>query len=1601
MRTIFYILVIILCSELSVFAQLAKVQFIHNSPTLGSEGGPQFDIYLNGVVLPGLRGFNFRSATPFINLPTDVNIQMDIRSNPSTTMDPIIKSFDLGMLDENRNYIISLCGVLGGFPGIPDLNLCIFESALIESSEEDQVAIAAFHGSILLPKVSFSFRNGRELFLAEYGDYTNYQLVEEGLFFLDVEVLDIDDLIFTYRLDLHDLAGQSMIIIASGPAIGQPELAFFGVLPDGRIIPMPFSPVARAQWIHAIGADTVDVYADNLKIIDDLVFKQGSGFEFVPADKLLKVGLSPYFGASSNDVFIEEDMFFANRRDYVVVSSGFYDDDDYPFNLRSFVSARVEAENEAETDIAVIHNVPWLPPLDVRVQGTQEIIDSLAFGRFSPYLSITQNRVFIDFIDNQTEARVASFLGFLPEGSLGKTVHLVLGSIEKDSDDYFLIGVTSDGESFEFERIQYTQIQLIHNAPTPILDVYLNDFLVVNNMTYRSATSFIDIPEGILINIGFAPPNSTSARDTFYNFSGILEPGLKYYGIANGIIGNPSIPFQFTLINEALHSFESDIEKVAIAAFNGIQGAPMLDISSRSGNPQFNSMSYLDFQNHAILDLGLYLFDLELAEDDEFIATYEAELDTLGGNAGLLFASGVFGGDPEIGLFLILSDGQFIPLALRSFARVQVINASKNYPIDLYINEDLIYSNLDFSHASPFIDLNVDFDYTLAIAPAGSTDVNDAIIVSNLEIIGGRSYYTIFQGEESNLEFPLSANFISGRTSSFNLSRFDILVYNSNPSNQVFSASFANSSQITPSISYGEFIPYLNSDANRRLLKLLRQPQEELIGALDLPGNEWNNIALPLILHGNDMEQCFAVLPNGNTILLPLKSLAYVQSIQNLDSNQIDLLVNHRREIQRMDFREASAFLEVLGGENINLKIAISDSADVQNSILDTTLILSSDSYNVLFINGFTNDPDDIPRFHLLRNARPRANQLGSTDVLFHQATTKFNTIDVKVHNGPNVILGLPYGAFSEYQSYKSGARFFEITTDPESDVQGIYYIDLRPFEGLSGVIYTSTVADSSLKTDFLMATSNGHTAQLRKIEFSDVRLLHNAIGTGPVDIYYNGSLIYENYNYLDSVEKLLVAADIEATLTIYTHGSTDEDDFLAELSILPDLGKSYLGIFQGVKNNANFPLQSFWFGNYRVGHDNPNQAIFSFYHGAPGTEEKNGRLRYIREIFEDLSYGNIFDYQASATGRYILDLYSRPSEIDFTFNFDLNDFGGKSLLAFISGVLGSDDAPFKTYLLDTDGLIRSLEEIQVGRIQVVNASTSESLDLYVGEDKLINGLARGSGTSYLETGAGEILQIGVAPGNSNNSNEIFESLDLKLDNGQDFQLFITGQLGNTSKPITVVVFDDIRFIGKDPLKTEINVLNASVEADSIRMIMVDENQDFVVLADWLKYNHFSGFSESSLLSNEIQLSHKDGNYRYQVPIQNFEGQVITLFTLDSEDEIPDIYGLRANGLTFILDRIQTSTHESFSENPRWTLYPNPTSMDHIVLKMPEKWQSELCICSITTLLGQMIHHSRLDFSINASNTFLLDISRLANGMYSIQLNCAGQTYSQLFNVQR
>ncbi|MFN7120313.1 MAG: DUF4397 domain-containing protein, partial [Saprospiraceae bacterium] len=415
MRKYFLLLLTCLLSVWS-YAQIAQVQVIHNSPTPGTNTGPTVDIYVNGALLPQLTGVPFRGATPFLNVPAGVAIEVAVAVNPSTSVADAIATFNLGTLVDGGKYVVMAGGVVGDATN--PFNLFVNGNAKNAASEATEVEFTVFHGAPDAPAVDVAARTvGNLVSNLSFGNFiANYLSVPPAVYYLDVKAAGSQAIVATFKADLSALAGGAATVFASGLLSNTPSFGLFAALPDGTVVEFPASPVARVQVIHNAPSPTVDVYANGDILLNDFAFRTATPFLFLPAETPIDLAVAPGNSTSVADAIATfEDVTFENGKTYVVTAAGLVGNEQTPFTLQVNDAARENAADAAKVEVAVLHSSPGAPAVDVDAQGVGNLISNLAYGDYSDYLAVDPATYLLDIRANGSTDVVATFRANLSE----------------------------------------------------------------------------------------------------------------------------------------------------------------------------------------------------------------------------------------------------------------------------------------------------------------------------------------------------------------------------------------------------------------------------------------------------------------------------------------------------------------------------------------------------------------------------------------------------------------------------------------------------------------------------------------------------------------------------------------------------------------------------------------------------------------------------------------------------------------------------------------------------------------------------------------------------------------------------------------------------------------------------------------------------------------------------------------------------------------------------------------------------------------------------------------------------------------------------------
>ena len=327
---------------------------------------------------------------------------------------------------------------------------------------------------------------------------------------------------------------------------------------------------------------------------------------------------------------------------------------------------------------------------------------------------------------------------------------------------------------------QTAELQVIHNAADPAaasVDVYVNGNLSLDDFAFRTATDFITLPAGVMLNIGVAPGNSTTVNDTLVNFGVMLTSGQRYIAVANGVLdpsgfaANPdgnSTAFTL-LLKDNIQNAAMNASEIDFVVVHGATDAPSVDVIARNVATLVDNAPYSAITSYISVPADEYLLDITPATGSPIVASYEADLSQLGGGSAVIFASGfldpsVNQNGPAFGIYAALANGTVVALPQTSLARLQVIHNAADPAaelVDVYVNGGLLLNDFAFRTATPFIDVPADVLLNIGIAGNNSTSVNDTLKNFQVTLVNGEKYIAVANGVLNTTSFAVNPDGIS------------------------------------------------------------------------------------------------------------------------------------------------------------------------------------------------------------------------------------------------------------------------------------------------------------------------------------------------------------------------------------------------------------------------------------------------------------------------------------------------------------------------------------------------------------------------------------------------------------------------------------------------------------------------------------------------------------------------------------------------------------------------------------------------------------------------------------------------------------------------
>jgi hypothetical protein len=185
-------------------------------------------------------------------------------------------------------------------------------------------------------------------------------------------------------------------------------------------------------------------------------------------------------------------------------------------------------------------------------------------------------------------------------------------------------------------------VQIIHNSADPaasLVDIYVNGNLAFEDVAFRTATPFVQLPAETPIDIDIAPAGSTDVSESVFNLNTALAADESYIVVADGVLDpsqfdasvNSDIAFNLEVYANAQQT-STNAGETSLLIHHGATDAPSVDVVETSvpAGTLADDISYPEFQGYVDVPTSNYVLNVELADNSAVVETYQANLADLG-----------------------------------------------------------------------------------------------------------------------------------------------------------------------------------------------------------------------------------------------------------------------------------------------------------------------------------------------------------------------------------------------------------------------------------------------------------------------------------------------------------------------------------------------------------------------------------------------------------------------------------------------------------------------------------------------------------------------------------------------------------------------------------------------------------------------------------------------------------------------------------------------------------------------------------------------------------------------------------------------------------
>ncbi|MBK8557281.1 MAG: DUF4397 domain-containing protein [Lewinellaceae bacterium] len=1194
------------------------------------------------------------------------------------------------------------------------------------------------------------------------------------------------------------------------------------------VVQTAFSQTARLQIIHNAPDPTVDIYVNGILLLNDFSFRTATPFSDVPAGIPLSIAIAPGNSMSVADAIATYPGTFENGKTYAVTASGVVGDPTTPFTLLTDDMAQEIASAPDKVAIQVTHGSPDAPAVDVAVRTGGTLVANLAYGEQTGYLEVAPGVYYLDVKPAGSSTIVATFLADL-SGLGGAAARVFASGFLGGTPSFGLYAALPGGTVVTLPAAPVARVQVIHNSPSPTVDVYANDDLLIDDFEFRTATPYIFVPAGVDITLGIAPETSTSVNDTLVGFTVNLENGKTYAVTASGIVGDPTTPFTL-IVDDNAREASLDPAQVDFNALHGATDAPAVDIAAQGVGDLVTNLAYGEFTGYLSVAPDTYILDVKPAGAPTVVASFVADLSGLAGGAARVFASGLLNGTPAFGLFAALPNGTVVEFPVYTpptpTARLQVIHNSASPTVDIYANDDLLIDDFVYRTATPFIDVPANVLINVGVAPENSTSSGDAIAVFPVTFEEGKTYVVTASGIVGDPTTPFTLIVDdNAREASLDPAQVDFNALHGATDAPAVDIAAQGVGDLVTNLAYGEFTGYLSVAPDTYILDVKPAGAPTVVASFvaDLSGLAGGaaRVFASGLLNGTPAFGLFAALPNGTVVEFPVYTpptpTARLQVIHNSASPTVDIYANDDLLIDDFVYRTATPFIDVPANVLINVGVAPENSTSAGDAIAVFPVTFEEGKTYVVTASGIVGDPTTPFTLIVDDNAREASLDPAQVDFNALHGATDAPAVDIAAQGVGDLVTNLAYGEFTGYLSVAPDTYILDVKPAGAPTVVASFVADLSGLAGGAARVFASGLLNGTPAFGLFAALPNGTVVEFPvytpPTPTARLQVIHNS-ASPTVDIYANADLLIDDFVYRTATPFIEVPANVLINVGVAPENSTSSGDAIAVFPVTFEEGKTYVVVASGIVGNPTTPFTLITTDMGQETSVDPANVDVAVLHGSTDAPAVDVDATFVGNIITNASYGDLTPYFNLTPGVYDLAIRANGSpDVVASFRADISGLAGGAAVVFASGLLTSTPA-FGLFAALSDGTVLELPATPTARVQVIHNSPEPTVDVYVGEQLLIDNFAFRTATPFVSLPSDRGFNIGIAPSNSTSAADAIAVFPVNLPTGATLNVVAGGIVGDPTTPFNL--FIDLAQEFGNAGEVSISVFHGSPDAPAV-----------------------------------------------------------------------------------------------------------------------------------------------------------------------------------------